>query len=133
MPSQYGEARPVASQAGGRATEPQAPLSYPTTQGEECNAWVESASLSNGAVPTPAYADLAPHISAMLGASGLNEQQAKTCVFYALATHHIDKFEKFPILVFQGGADTGKSSAMAQAGKMCQNPKEVVIRPSEMS
>jgi len=53
-----------------------------------------------------------PYVLAMTGASGLSENEAKLCVYYALASHF--NFENIPILAFIGATGTGKSEAMKQ-------------------
>lgn len=57
---------------------------------------------------------LNPYFEAMLRASGLTDFQAKTCVYYALASLYLYKFATMPLLVFLGRTATGKSAAMIQ-------------------
>ena len=61
---------------------------------------------------------LQPYVEALLGASGLSEFDAVTSVLYAIATH-LD-LEEYPLLVYQGVAGSGKSSAMKQLFPMCK-------------
>jgi hypothetical protein len=71
---------------------------------------------------------LEPYASAMLTASGLTREQAWTCVYYACATHHIEMFERFPILAFLGNAGTGKTVAQEQISKMVRETKRITGR-----
>lgn len=71
---------------------------------------------------------LEPYVAAMQQASGLTREQAKTCVYDAVATHHIDKYDKFPQLVLQGSQGTGKTSAKEQLARMVSKPKNVTGR-----
>lgn len=67
-----------------------------------------------------------PAIQAMMSASGLTKEQAKTCVYYAVATFlRNDYAELFPILLFQGNSGTGKSQAMNQMEKLVNEPRRV--------
>jgi hypothetical protein len=65
---------------------------------------------------------LEPFISAMTGASGINEEQVKICVLYALCTYRED-LSKIPILAVIGGTATGKSSVLDQLQTMVREPK----------
>lgn len=64
-------------------------------------------------------------------ASGLDINQAKTVVYYAVATHIMEKLEEMPLLTFQGPAGTGKSSGMKQMEKLVHNPERITGRISE--
>ena len=64
------------------------------------------------------------YISALIRASGISRQQAKTCFYYAIATHLLpDNLELMPILAIIGALGTGKSKLMAQLGKMVKQSK----------
>jgi len=52
-------------------------------------------------------------------ASGLEENQAKTAIFYAMATHKLSSFDWFPVLAFIGAPGTGKSSALDILAQLC--------------
>ena len=63
-------------------------------------------------------------VQALLGASGITVAQAKTCFYYAQATHLLpDKLEKVPILNVTGPLGTGKSALLDQLLKMVKEPK----------
>jgi len=67
---------------------------------------------------------LGGYISALIGASGISRQQAKTCLYYAVATHLLpEKLQLMPILAIIGPLGTGKSKLLAQLGKMVKQPK----------
>jgi hypothetical protein len=67
---------------------------------------------------------LGGYISALIGASGISRQQAKTCFYYAVATHLLpEKLQLMPILAIIGPLGTGKSKLLAQLGKMVKQPK----------
>lgn len=68
---------------------------------------------------------LEPFIAAMQQASGLSRDDAKTSVYYAASTHRVNKYERFPQLVFQGDLGTGKTSAKDQLAQMVCNPREI--------
>ena len=61
-------------------------------------------------------------IVTLLHGSGLEPQQAKLAVYYAIATWKMPKLMMFPILRFCGPLGTGKSSAMALFSPWCCNP-----------
>ena len=65
-----------------------------------------------------------PYVSALIGASGISRHQAKTCFYYAVATHLLpEQLELMPILAIIGALGTGKSKLMAQLVKMVKQPK----------
>ncbi len=66
------------------------------------------------------------YIPALMGASGITFKQAKTCFYYALATHFIpDKLNLMPILAIIGPQGTGKTSLMKQLAKLVNGPKDI--------
>jgi energy-coupling factor transporter ATP-binding protein EcfA2 len=58
-------------------------------------------------------------------ACGLDANQAKTVVYWAVATHAIDKLNIMPILAIFGGHGSGKSSLIACLQQMVYNPRHV--------
>lgn len=67
-----------------------------------------------------------PYISALLGASGISLYQAKTCLYYAVATHYLpDKIDTMPILALIGVIGTGKTKLINQLRKMVKQPKTI--------
>ena len=65
-----------------------------------------------------------PYISALIRASGISRQQAKTCFYYAVATHHLpEQLQLMSILAIIGALGTGKSKLLAQLRKMVKQPK----------
>jgi len=60
--------------------------------------------------------------NAITSACGLDLNQAKTVVYWAIATHAIDKLERMPILVIQGGHGTGKSTLIELLNQICHSP-----------
>lgn len=65
-----------------------------------------------------------PYISALIRASGISRQQAKTCFYYALATHLLpEQLQLMPILAIIGPLGTGKSGLLKQLGKLVNQPK----------
>lgn len=68
-------------------------------------------------------------IAAIMGASGITEEQAKTCLYYAIATYFLpDKLELMPILAIIGPIGTGKTDLLNQLEKMVNNPKLIGAR-----
>lgn len=66
------------------------------------------------------------YIPAIMGASGITFEQAKTCFYYALATHFIpDKLGLMPILAIIGPHGTGKTSLLKQLAKLVNGPKDI--------
>jgi hypothetical protein len=62
----------------------------------------------------------------MLTASGLTKDQAKTCVYYAVATFLTNEYaELMPILLYLGNSGTGKSAAMNQLEKLVNEPRRI--------
>jgi len=70
-------------------------------------------------------------IDAMMKATGLDINQAKIAVYYAVATHIMEKLEEMPLLTFQGPAGTGKSSGMKQLENLVHNPERITGRISQ--
>lgn len=62
------------------------------------------------------------YASAITSACGLDTNQAKTVVYWAIATHAIDKLNKMPILVIQGGYGSGKSTLIELLKQICHSP-----------
>jgi AAA15 family ATPase/GTPase len=70
---------------------------------------------------------------ALMGASGINQEQAKTCLYYSVATYLLpDKLDTFPILAVIGAPGTGKSSLLTQLGKMVKEPKPIDAETASM-
>jgi hypothetical protein len=65
------------------------------------------------------------YVNAVLGSSGINLNQAKTCVYYAITTYMLDKLEQVAILVIHGPPATGKSSLLEAITKLVYRPKVV--------
>lgn len=66
------------------------------------------------------------YIPAIMGASGITFEQAKTCFYYALATHFIpDKLGLIPILAIIGPHGTGKTSLLKQLAKLVNGPRDI--------
>ncbi len=59
---------------------------------------------------------------AITSACGVDTNQAKTMVYWAIATHAIDKLKIMPILVLQGGHGSGKSTLMEILKQICHSP-----------
>ena len=62
------------------------------------------------------------HANAITSACGLDINQAKTGVYYAVGTHAIEKLDKMPILVSQGGHGSGKTTFMQVLKQICHAP-----------
>ena len=65
------------------------------------------------------------YVKTITTASGLSEYQARTCVYYAVCTYHLEHLMKLPTLSFQGPAGTGKTSAMEQLRRIVKEPKPI--------
>lgn len=66
---------------------------------------------------------VAPLLTLIEGTTGLEVNQAKTVVYFALATHGLPHLNKFPILTLYGPAGTGKTTLLGIL-------KEIAHRPS---
>jgi len=65
-----------------------------------------------------------PALEALTGASGIDKNQAKTVLYYAIATHLLpDKLSIMPVLAIIGPPGTGKTSLMKQLERMVNCPK----------
>ena len=73
-----------------------------------------------------AFPQVSAGIRAMQTASGLTDEQAKTCVYYAAATYGLKQLDIFPILVFQGAQGTGKSDAIKTLEQLVYKPAKIV-------
>ena len=65
------------------------------------------------------------YVKTITTASGLTEEQAKTCVYYTVCTYHLADLMKLPTFSFQGPAGTGKTSAMEQLRRIVKEPKPI--------
>lgn len=65
-------------------------------------------------------------IPAIMGASGVTKEQAKTCLYYTIATYLLpDELDLMPILAIIGPIGTGKTDLLNQLAKMANEPKRV--------
>jgi hypothetical protein len=62
------------------------------------------------------------YANAITSACGLDINQAKTVVYYAVATHAIGQLKIMPILVLEGGHGTGKSTLIELLKQICHSP-----------
>jgi len=68
-------------------------------------------------------------IPAIMGASGINKEQAKTCLYYIIATYLLpDELDLMPILAIIGPIGTGKTELLKQLAKMVNNPRLIGAR-----
>lgn len=64
------------------------------------------------------------YVPAIMGASGITKEQAKTCFYYAIATYLIpDTLGRMPILAIIGPHGTGKTCLLNQLATMAKEPK----------
>jgi len=63
-----------------------------------------------------------PYVEALLGASGITEDQARICVLYTLVTHREDLGFN-PILAIIGNTGTGKSDLLSEIEYLVREPK----------
>lgn len=69
------------------------------------------------------------YVPAIMGASGITKEQAKTCLYYAIATYLLpDKSNLIPLLVIMGPQGTGKSDLLRQIGRLVKEPKDVSVQ-----
>ena len=57
---------------------------------------------------------------------GMNENWAKTCVYYCMATHELSKIRWMPILDVVGMQGTGKSNTVHVLRAICYKPYDIV-------
>jgi hypothetical protein len=70
-------------------------------------------------------AALRPYIDALLGANaGISELQARTMVYYALATFY-DEIDPFPILCIRNSFGCGKSDLLETLFPMCKGAERI--------
>lgn len=66
------------------------------------------------------------YVPAIMGASGITKEQAKTCLYYAVATHLLpEELDIMPILAIVGPQGTGKSDLITQLSTMVKGPDKV--------
>lgn len=69
------------------------------------------------------------YVPAIMGASGITKEQAKTCLYYAVATYLIpDTLKRIPLLLIHGSHGTGKTSLLNQMVKMVNKPKKITAK-----
>ncbi|MFC1977176.1 hypothetical protein ACFLWS_02780 [Chloroflexota bacterium] len=107
-----------------RSAQQYNPNGWHVSWNEERQIYVEEARISF--LRAIANGLLRPAIQAMMSASGLNINEAKTGVYYAVLTYLLDDYpELVPILLFQGNSGTGKSAAENQLEKLVNQPKRI--------
>ena len=63
-------------------------------------------------------------IPAIMRASGITKEQARTCLYYVIATYFLpDDIDIMPILLIVGPQGTGKTELLKQLYTMANNPK----------
>jgi len=65
------------------------------------------------------------YANAITSVCGLDTNQAKTVVYWAIATHAIEKLEIMPILAIMGPHATGKSTLIKIIGQICHLPRPI--------
>ena len=70
------------------------------------------------------------HVQAITQSCGLGINQAKTIVYYSIATHDFDKLSIMPILVILGPQGTGKSTLISLMKQIVNNPVSIDGRVS---
>ncbi len=65
-------------------------------------------------------------VELIMSASGLDNNQVRTVILYAIATYGLAKLEKFPVLVFQGPAGTGKTTLLGIMRAISCNPSDII-------
>jgi len=69
------------------------------------------------------------YVPAIMGASGITKEQAKTCLYYVIATYFLpDELELMPILAIIGPHGTGKTDLLMQLGKMACDARLIGAR-----
>lgn len=76
-------------------------------------------------VRAPSLASLEPLIEGIQAVSCLNTDEAKTVLYWAIATHGLPKLTTFPILVFKGPSGTGKSTLLDVLGELAYKPSRI--------
>ncbi|MDD5095017.1 MAG: hypothetical protein PHV74_11660 [Dehalococcoidia bacterium] len=66
---------------------------------------------------TPFGEIISEYVGAVIGACGLDINQAKTVVYYAVVTHAMEKSDIMPVMVIMGPQGTGKSSLIEMIQK----------------
>lgn len=78
-----------------------------------------------GTVHAAGLAGLKDLLELVGAATGLDEDQAKTLVYWAVGTHKLPDLDTFPILAFQGPPGTGKSTLLRILGHLTHRPKSL--------
>ena len=69
------------------------------------------------------------YVPAIMGASGITKDQAKTCLYYAVATYLIpETLKRMPLLVINGSQGTGKTSLLNQLRRVVNKPKKITAQ-----
>jgi hypothetical protein len=70
-------------------------------------------------------------IQALLGATGLSENEAKIAVYWAIATNGLEVLECYPLLLIQGQPSTGKSTILKTIQKLSSAKFVSTTSPAE--
>lgn len=71
------------------------------------------------------------YVPAIMGASGITLEQAKTCFYYCAVTYLVpDEIDIMPILVIMGPHGTGKTNLLEQLARMVNEPKPIAAESS---
>jgi len=69
--------------------------------------------------------DLKPLIGLIEETTGLDENQAKTIIYFASASYALPRLDKFPILAIYGTAATGKSTLLDILSRLSYSPRMI--------
>ena len=75
--------------------------------------------------PTPPEGRVDSLVQLIQSTAGLDGNDSKTVVYFAIATHALPNLEKFPILAIYGPAGTGKSTLLKILGLLAYKPVEI--------
>lgn len=69
------------------------------------------------------------YVPAIMGASGITKEQAKTCLYYAVTTYLVpEKLKRMPLLEIIGPPGTGKSDLLTQLSRLVNEPKIIAAK-----
>jgi len=74
-----------------------------------------------------------PLVRLIEGTTGLDDDQARTIIYFAMATYGLPELQKFPILTISGQYGTGKTTLLEILKEIAYKPPDELLNAAELS